>query len=99
LLKTALAADPANNRTRASYAGYQEALADAHATLGSRSALSHDQRMSHWRQAKALFQDAYVFWEELRNKGAGLGGDLVKPDALAREIAKCDAALAGAEAW
>jgi eukaryotic-like serine/threonine-protein kinase len=98
LLKTALAADPANNRTRANYAGYQEALADAHVTLGSRSALSHDQRVRHWREAKALFQDAYVFWKDIRDKGAGLGSDLVKPDALAREIAKCDAALADAGA-
>ncbi len=43
-----------------------------------------------------MFQDAYVFWKELPDKGAGLGADLVKPDALAHEIAKCDAALADA---
>jgi tetratricopeptide (TPR) repeat protein len=99
LLKAALAADPANNRTRANYADYKEGLADAHVTLASRSALSHDQRVSHWREAKALFQDAYVFWKELRDKGAGLGSDLVRPDALGREIAKCDAALADAGAF
>jgi len=98
LLQAALVADPANNRTRANYANYKEALADAHETLASRSALSHHQRVSHWREAKALLQDAYAFWKELRDKGAGLGADLVKPDALAREIAKCDAALADAGA-
>jgi hypothetical protein len=37
--------------------------------------------------------------KELRDKGAGLGADLVKPDALAREIAKCDRALADAGAF
>ena len=55
--------------------------------------------MSHWREAKALFQDVYVFRKELRDKGAGLGSDLVEPEAVARKIATCNAALAQAGAF
>jgi hypothetical protein len=55
-------------------------------------------RLGHWREAKARFQEAHAFWTELRDKGIAKGGaDLARPDELAREIERCDAALSAAQ--
>ncbi len=57
-------------------------------------------RTDHRRSCRPLarsegrFQDGLVFWAEMRDKGIVPGTEGDKPDRLAREIAKCDAALA-----
>jgi non-specific serine/threonine protein kinase/serine/threonine-protein kinase len=88
-----VAANPADVNTRSHAAGITEGLAHAHLALGSNRRLRRSTRLSHWREARAGFQDAYAFWTEMRDKGVTTGADLARPDALAREIAKCDAAL------
>ena len=45
-------------------------------------------------EAKAAFHAGLVFWTEMRDKGMAPGIEGDAPDRLAREIAKCDAALA-----
>ena len=81
LLEPAMKADSANVNTRSRVAGYKEGLGHAHAALGQ------------WREAKAGFEDAYAFWKEMRDKGVTTGADATRPEALALEIAKCNAAL------
>ena len=81
LLGPVMKADPANVNTRSHVANYEEGLGRAHAALGQ------------WRQAKTRFEAAYAFWKEMRDKGITTGADLARPEALALEIARCDAAL------
>ena len=81
LLEPVVAADSANVNTRSKVAGYNEGFGHAHAGRGE------------WREAKARFEHAYAFWKEMRDKGVTTGADLARPEALALEIAKCDAAL------
>jgi tetratricopeptide (TPR) repeat protein len=81
LLGPVVKADPANVNTRSHVAGYEEGLGRAHAALGQ------------WRQAKPRFEAAYAFWKEMRDKGVTTGADLARPETLALEIARCDAAL------
>jgi tetratricopeptide (TPR) repeat protein len=81
LLEPVVAADPANVNTRAHVASYNEGFGYAYAARGQ------------WREAKARFENAYAFWKEMREKGVTTGADLARPEALALEIARCDAAL------
>ncbi len=81
LLEPVVKADPANVNTRSHVATNEEGLGRAHAALGQ------------WRQAKPRFEAAYTFWKEMRDKGVTTGADLARPEALALEIARCDAAL------
>jgi tRNA A-37 threonylcarbamoyl transferase component Bud32/tetratricopeptide (TPR) repeat protein len=93
LLVPVVAADAANSQTRAHVADYSEGFGYAHAALGSDRLLARDVRMSHWREAKVRFAEAYTFWRDLRDRGVSAGADLARPEGLAVEIAKCDAAL------
>jgi len=93
LLEPVLAADAANTNTRSHVAEYNEGFGYAHAALASNRLLARDSRMRHWREAKGRFAEAYAFWQELRDTGGSAGVNLVKPEALALEIAKCDVAL------
>jgi tetratricopeptide (TPR) repeat protein len=90
-----IAADPANLFTRVQVARYEEGFGHAHGALGADQSLSRATRQAHWREARARFQKAHAFWTEMRDKGIGLGADAALPDTLAREIARCDAALGG----
>jgi len=92
LLEPVVAADAANVNTRSHVASNSEGLGQAHVALASNRSLAHDARLGHWREAKG-FQDSYVFWKEMRDKGITTGADAARPEALALEIAKCDAAL------
>jgi tetratricopeptide (TPR) repeat protein len=81
LLGAVVKADPANVNTRSHVATNEEGLGRAHAALGQ------------WRQAKIRFEAAYAFWKEMRDKGVTTGADAARPEALALEVARCDAAL------
>ena len=93
ILKPILAADQGNLGTRARVANTRIGLGFAHAALGADSTFSTDTRAGHWREARAGFQDGLVFWAEMRDTGFAPGAEGDNPDRLAREIAKCDAAL------
>lgn len=96
LLEPVVARDSANLNARAHVADYNIGLGYAHAAKGSNPAVGRDARLGHWREAKARFQAGHAFYTEMRNRGVATGDEAAKPDVLAREIAKCDAALGGA---
>ena len=64
-------------------------LGASHAKLASMIATPAE----HWRSAKAAYRKSLAIYEDLRAQGKLSGGDAKKPDELAAEIAKCDAAL------
>ena len=76
-------------------ADYNIGLGYAHGALGSNPAVAREAQLGHWREAKARFQAGHAFYAEMRDRGATTGEEAAKPDAIAREIAKCDAALGG----
>ena len=93
-LEPILAADPGNLATRARVANSKTGLGFAHAALAAGPGQSAAGRAGHWREAKAAFRDAQAFWSEMRDHGMVPGSEADEPERLAREIAKCDAALA-----
>jgi tetratricopeptide (TPR) repeat protein len=95
-LKPLLAADPANVNTSSILAGNTEGFGHAHAAFGLDRRRPREERRHHWREARARFQEAYVYWTDVRDRGIALGSDALRPEALATEVAKCDAALAAA---
>jgi non-specific serine/threonine protein kinase/serine/threonine-protein kinase len=93
LLEPVVARDSVNVNTRAHVADTNIGLGFAHAALGSNAAVARDIRLGHWREAKARFEAGHAFWAEMRDRGATTGEEAARPDGIAREIAKCDAAL------
>jgi hypothetical protein len=92
--KAMCAADPAN-------LGRQEALASSYATLGdvevifaSKSAVAVNQRREHWARAESRYKQALDILVRLRARGALRGAESTEPDRVAKEIARCEAALA-----
>lgn len=47
----------------------------------------------YWRAAKDAYQKSLDIYKDMKSKGTLSGPDANKPDDLAKEIAKCDAAL------
>jgi tetratricopeptide (TPR) repeat protein len=93
LLEAVVAGDPANFTTRARVADASIGLGYAHAALGSSPKLTAGVRLAHWREAKARFEAGAPFWVEMRDRGVTTGVEAQKPERIAREIARCDAAL------
>jgi non-specific serine/threonine protein kinase/serine/threonine-protein kinase len=98
LLQAVLAADPEGLGPRSVAAENDIGLGHAHLALASGGALTAGARRAHWREAKARFEAGAAFWAEMRDRGLSAGEERAKPDVIAREIARCDAALAGAGA-
>ncbi len=96
LLEPVVARDSGNLNARGHVAAYNIGLGYAHAALGANPAVARDARLGHWRQAKAGFQAGHAFYTEMRDRGLATGDEAAAPDVLAREIAKCEAALGSA---
>jgi len=80
-------------------ASAQNTFAQLYTQLGaSRVALaakaSATKQIGDWRAAKDVYQKAFEIYRDMKNKGTLSGADAKKPDEVAGEIAKCDAALA-----
>jgi serine/threonine protein kinase len=80
--------------------GRQEAVALSYATLGdteqilaSRPHMPASQQSRHWREARSWYQQALQRYQSLRSEAALRGEQAGEPDRIARQIAKCDAAL------
>jgi non-specific serine/threonine protein kinase/serine/threonine-protein kinase len=95
VLEPVLAADPGHLGTRARLAEANEGLGFAHGALATNRAFSLEARARHWSDAKSRFNDGRAFWVEMRDRGLTTGREQEYPERLAREIAACDAALAG----
>jgi tetratricopeptide (TPR) repeat protein len=80
--------DPQNARTRRD-------LADAYQSMAinrlNTSTKSNGQNML--REARSWFEKSFGIWQDMKNKGTLSGADAGKPDELAKELARCDAAL------
>jgi tetratricopeptide (TPR) repeat protein len=93
LLDPLVARDSTHVGTRARVADCNIGLGHAHAAAASTPAIAGEARIVHWREAKARFQAGQAFWAEMRDGGVTIGREAARPDAIAVEIAKCDAAL------
>jgi len=85
--------DPSNVMVRAQIADSAAGLGKVYSVFGSRGKSAAD-RTRNWREARAWYQKAHDLWLGLRNQGATTGTEAAKPDELAREIARCEEALA-----
>jgi eukaryotic-like serine/threonine-protein kinase len=93
LLEPVVARDPTNISSRSRVAEYKVGLGYAHTALASNRKATAQARAGHWRAARAGFRSGHAFWAEMRDSGTSSGEEAAKPDVLAREIARCDAAL------
>jgi len=100
VLRKALAAqeanlprDPSNVMVRAQIALSAAGLGKVHSVFASRNK-SVPERSRSWREARSWYQKAHDLWLELRKQGATTGTEAAMPEELAREIARCDEALA-----
>jgi serine/threonine protein kinase/tetratricopeptide (TPR) repeat protein len=80
--------DPQNARTRRDLAEAYESMAINRLNVSRKSA---DQNMLH--EARSWLEKSFGIWQDMKNKRTLSGADANKPDELAKEIAKCDAAL------
>jgi len=69
------------------------ALGDAYVTLASDRSAPEGLRRDWWRSARKVYGRSHDFWESLRARGLLSTIDAGQPAALARQVAKCDAAL------
>jgi len=47
----------------------------------------------HWRTARNLYARSLEVWQDMQKRGILTAEDRTKPQEVAREIARCDAAL------
>ncbi|HAF13757.1 MAG TPA: hypothetical protein DCK99_08660 [Blastocatellia bacterium] len=85
---------PTNTKTRGGLALTYFDLGNGHAKLASSAKSAHSHWIEHWQEARNWYQKSWDIWQDLRNHGTLIKADADKPDEVAREIAKCDAALA-----
>jgi tetratricopeptide (TPR) repeat protein len=84
-------ADAAQRGTRAQAYGY---LAEAHAALAVSRHTPPGEVRRHWSAARDLFQRSGDIWQDMRRRRILTAIDARKPEAVAREVARCDAMLA-----
>ena len=84
-----VASSPTNASARNTQALLYRQLGDSHAALGTKG------NKQQWTAAKDAYQKALGIYQDMKSKGTLNGADASKPDELAKEIAKCDEALAG----
>ncbi len=94
VFKEMRAADPDNAMTRARVAAVHASLGAAYAALAAAPKKPVSQQIEYWRSARASFQRSREIWVDFLNRGATSGTEAAEPDRLAREIARCEAALA-----
>jgi tetratricopeptide (TPR) repeat protein/tRNA A-37 threonylcarbamoyl transferase component Bud32 len=68
-------------------------LAAAHAALGASARLGAAERRQHWSTARVLNAQSLEIWQEMKRRGMLTADDAAKPEEIAAEISRCDAAL------
>ena len=86
-----VAASPTNAGARKTLAQLDSQLGASHAALAAKAGAS--KQPEHWRAARDAYQKSFDIYQDMKSKGTLSGSDASKPDELAKEIAKCDAAL------
>lgn len=94
LIESVSAQSPMNAFKRRDLALTYFSLGAAYMKLASEKMLSADKQREHWGEARAWYQKSLGIWQNMRDKGTSGGADAGMPDEVAREIARCDVALA-----
>jgi tetratricopeptide (TPR) repeat protein len=68
-------------------------VAAAYAALGASTKLGSAEKMEHWRTARDLYARSLEVWQDMQQNGVLTAEDATKPQDVARDIARCDAAL------
>ena len=68
-------------------------VAAIHAALGADVKLGAAERREHWRKARELYSQSLHVWQDMEKRGILTAEDRTKPQEVAAEIARCDAAL------
>ncbi len=68
-------------------------LGKVHTMLASDAKIPPAERIGHWREARGWYQRSLDAWLDRRHRGMINKDNANKPEEVAREIAKCDAAL------
>ncbi|MFL6215725.1 MAG: protein kinase domain-containing protein [Blastocatellia bacterium] len=89
-----LAADPQRDRIRDSLATICYKLGKEAALVASSARTPTGRRSDGWGEARSAYQHSLELFNELRQRGALRAEDASKPDEAARELARCDTALA-----
>jgi tetratricopeptide (TPR) repeat protein/tRNA A-37 threonylcarbamoyl transferase component Bud32 len=88
-----IAPEPASG-TRSSLRGYvYMRVAAAYAALGASASTGVAEKRARWETARALYAQSLDVWQDMQKRGILTAEDATKPQDLAREIARCDAAL------
>ncbi len=87
-------ASNAKNTTAAKYLAVVYAqLGKCQALLASSRGAPADKRTDHWQEARDFYQKSLDIYQDMKSKGTLSVADAGKPDEIAREIARCSAAL------
>jgi hypothetical protein len=68
-------------------------VAAAYAALGASPKLGAAEQREHWQTARDLYARSLAVWQDMQKRGILTAEDRTKPQEIAREIARCDAAL------
>jgi tetratricopeptide (TPR) repeat protein len=86
-----VAASPMNAPARSTLAQLYLQLGASHAALATKAGAS--KQTEQWRAARDAYQKSLNIYQDMKSRGTLSGTDAAKPDEVASEIAKCDAAL------
>ncbi|MGH9769524.1 MAG: hypothetical protein ACREAB_19030, partial [Blastocatellia bacterium] len=88
-------ADPKSAESRFEMALFHSKVGKAYAALAARISLPSGQSIERWRNARSLFQRSLDILLELQSRGALRALQAGEPERIKKELARCDAALAG----
>jgi tetratricopeptide (TPR) repeat protein len=87
------AAGPKNIYILSGFADSYFGFGRAYSALASGKNIPLAKQMEHWREARGWYQKSLDIWLDMRSHNGLTPDDSEKPARIAREIAKCDAAL------
>ena len=88
-----VASSPTNASARNTLAQLYERLGSYHAKLAAKSGPSTEQQTKECQTAKEAYHKSLDLYQDMKNKRTLSPADASKLDEIAREIAKCNAAL------
>jgi non-specific serine/threonine protein kinase/serine/threonine-protein kinase len=86
-----LAASPVNALARSTLAQLYDKLGGYDTQLAAK--MDNGKQTEEWRAAKAAFEKSLGIYQDMKSRGTLSAADAAKPDELASEIARCNAAL------
>ena len=93
-IRAQIAANPNAVNIQRDLPGCYDAFGKYHATLATRSGISGEQQIAHWREARAWYQKNLAGLQELIRRLPGDNQSARYAEEVSRKIAQCDSALA-----